>query len=193
MTVWADLGAIELFVSAVWLASEIILGRMTHAKADKADNLDKSSLRILWLTIIPSIIIGIFIGLQRFGFITTGSFTISLIGLLLIILGLIIRWIAILTLRSAFTSNVSIQTGQQLMNTGIYSKVRHPSYTGSLLSFLGLGMTFANWLSMIIIFVPIFLAFRYRIIVEEQVLKGFFGDKYDEYCAGTKRLFPGIY
>ena len=75
----------------------------------------------------------------------------------------------------------------------MYRFVRHPAYTGSLLSFLGLGLAFNNWLSLGLIFIPVLAAFLYRIKVEEKVLRGAFGRDYESYSAETARLIPWIF
>jgi len=109
------------------------------------------------------------------------------------LLGLLIRWTAILTLRKYFTVDVSILPGHQIVKKGLYKYIRHPAYAGSLVSFLGLGLAFSNWLSSIVIVVPILTAFIYRIQVEEQALIQAFGDEYLDYSNTTKRLIPKIY
>jgi len=193
MIVWTRMVALAFPICLLWFLSEIALGRILHSADDRSTSRDKSSLRLLWMTITPSLTVGIFLGLKGVGFIGTGSLAISVAGLILILVGLIIRWIAILTLRRYFTTDVSIQEGHRLVATGIYGIIRHPAYLGSLLSFLGLGLTFSNWLSALVIIGPIFLAFRYRIMVEEQVLVDHFGAAYDQYRRRTKRLIPKIY
>jgi len=193
MIVWTSMVALAFPICLLWFLSEIALGRILHSADARSTSRDKSSLRLLWMTIIPSLAAGIFLGLNGIGFIATGSLAISVAGLILILVGLIIRWIAILTLRTYFTTDVSIQEGHRLVATGIYGIIRHPAYLGSLLSFLGLGLTFSNWLSALVIIGPIFLAFRYRIMVEEQVLVDHFGAAYDQYRRTTKRLVPKIY
>jgi protein-S-isoprenylcysteine O-methyltransferase len=193
MLVWTVLSKFAFLVGLIWLGSEIVLARVTLSKTDKAKSLDRSSLRFLWLIIGVSLAAGIYLGSRGIGLIPNGSLAISVTGLVLIFLGLAIRWTAILTLRRHFTVNVNIGDSHQLIDTGIYRFVRHPSYTGSLVSFLGLGLTFSNWLSALVIFIPIFFAFAYRIKVEEQALSEHFGDKYKQYCLKTKRLLPYIY
>lgn len=193
MTVWTTWTAVSAAIAAIWLVSEIVLGRMTRSKDADARKRDKSSLRLLWGTLIPAMIVGVYLGLHGIGFIAAESRIVSIIGLTLVVLGMGLRWIAIATLRRYFTSNVSIQKGHELVNRGMYRLVRHPSYTGSLLSFFGIGLTFANWLSVLVIFVPVLGAFLYRIRVEEQALAAHFGDEYVRYCRTTRRLVPGIY
>jgi len=179
-------------ISILWVASEIFLAR-TKRSQQTNNRFEKSSPRFLWLIILPSVTAGVFLGVQGIGYLKAGSGIISIAGLALILCGIVIRWIAILTLRKQFTVDVAITKEHRLIKKGIYRFIRHPAYTGSLLSFLGLGLVFSNYLSAIIIFVPICAAFMYRIHVEEKVLLNAFGSEYNDYCASTKRLIPGIY
>lgn len=190
-----NLSIIFLLISLVWLLSEVGLARVKHSKTQDSKELDKSSLRFLWMTIIICIFIGVFLGVWRIGW-RIGYIPvkfISLVGLVLIVLGLIVRWTAILTLKIYFTVDVSIQSNHKIIDKGIYKFIRHPAYAGSLLSFLGLGLAFSNWLSTLVIFIPILIAFIYRIRVEEKALIQAFGDEYLNYSKTTKRLIPKLY
>lgn len=180
------------FVSVIWVASEIILTRIRHSQ-ETDRRFDKSSLRILWITITLSVAAGVFLGLHRTGYFGAGSEVFPLAGIIVILLGLTVRWFAILTLRHQFTVDVSITKDHRIVRTGIYSYIRHPAYAGSLCSFLGLGLYFANYLSLLVIILPIYSAFFYRIRVEEKILAQTFGDEYISYCSSTKRLVPGVY
>jgi protein-S-isoprenylcysteine O-methyltransferase Ste14 len=106
---------------------------------------------------------------------------------------LVMRWLAILSLGRLFTVDVAIMQNHHVVRRGIYKWIRHPSYSGALLSFLGLGTAFSNYFSIAVIFVPICAAFLYRIQVEERALLAAFGDEYREYCATTRRLIPWLY
>jgi protein-S-isoprenylcysteine O-methyltransferase Ste14 len=193
MTVWSNLPKLSIPICLIWFVSEIVLARLLHSKSDSSNKLDRSSLRLLWLAIIPSIFAGAYLGSRGIGYVPAGAFIVSVCGLALIIIGLAIRWTAILTLKRRFTVDVNIQHGHEMVTGGIYGIVRHPAYSGTLLSFLGLGLTFANWLSTLVIFIPILVAFLYRIRVEEKVLIGHFGESYIAYCGRVKRLIPLIY
>ena len=179
-------------VSIAWIVSEIVLARIKHSDTS-SPKLDKSSLRLLWTTIITAIVFGNVLTFSRIGTISTGSYIMIISGLVLIVVGLVVRWTAIITLRKYFTVDVSIVSDHKLVITGIYRFVRHPAYAGSLLSFLGLGIVLSNWLSLLVVFIPITVVFIYRINVEEKALLAFFGDQYSHYCARTKRLIPKIY
>jgi len=170
----------------------VILARLLKAK-ESGKNYDKSSLRILWATILLSIFFGIFIIFTGIGHLSLPYIYLYSTGIAIILLGLLIRWIAILTLKKSFTVNVSVSENQHVVKNGLYKIIRHPSYTGSLLSFLGLAIAFNNWVTMVIIFFPILFAFLYRIKVEEAVLIEAFGDEYKEYINISKKLMPVIY
>jgi protein-S-isoprenylcysteine O-methyltransferase Ste14 len=193
MIVWSSIPKLSTLISLVWCLSEIALGRLRHSTGSSSGKVDRSSLRLLWATIIPAVSVGCYLGARGTGYVAAGAAAVSMCGLVFIIVGLIIRWVAILTLKSHFTTDVSIQSAHRLATSGIYGIVRHPAYSGSLLSFAGLGLTFANWLSTGVILVPILCAFLYRIKVEEEALRGHFGEGYTAYRSKVKCLLPLIY
>ena len=178
-----------IIVSFFWVASEIILTRVKHSTEN--NSVDRGSLKTLWRTIIASVTIGIFSGFQNIGRINSHLF--YWLGIICIIVGLVIRWTAILQLKQMFTVDVAIGSQQRIIKNGIYNYIRHPAYAGSLLSFLGLGIAFSNILSIAIIFIPVCIAFLHRIKIEEKALVEAFGDEYLQYCRMTKRLIPKIY
>jgi protein-S-isoprenylcysteine O-methyltransferase Ste14 len=114
-------------------------------------------------------------------------------GVALIVLGLAIRWTAVVTLWRYFTVDVSIRRDHRVIQHGIYRIIRHPAYLGSLISFIGLGVTFMNWLSLAAIVIGTLIVFSYRIAVEERALVTALGDEYRAYAARTKRLIPGVF
>jgi hypothetical protein len=115
------------------------------------------------------------------------------VGLAILAVGLTLRGTAIRTLGRYFTSNVAIQEGQSVLRTGVYRFMRHPSYTGLWLAFMGLAIHFRNWWSLAITIVPITSAMLYRIHVEEAALIEAFGSDYESYQKSTRRLIPGLY
>ncbi|HMG05340.1 MAG TPA: isoprenylcysteine carboxylmethyltransferase family protein, partial [Chthoniobacterales bacterium] len=104
-----------------------------------------------------------------------------------------VRWYSIVHLGRFFTVDVAIAADHQLIDTGPYRYVRHPSYTGALLAFIGFAMALRNWASVLIISLPIAFAFLYRINVEERALIQALGERYRAYIKRTKRLIPFVY
>lgn len=174
----------------IWILSEIILGRLKRS-GESHSRQDKLSLSVLWVTIMTSIGLGVLFSVLKVAEIDSPYA--SYIGFALILIGLVIRWTAILTLWKYFTVDVAIASDHKLLVHGLYKFARHPSYTGGLISFLGLGLYLGDWASIAVIFVPVCAAFIYRITVEEKALIAHFGDEYRQYAAKTKRLVPGIY
>ena len=178
-----------ILVSAVWLLSEILINLLTQSKKSEAKSHDRNSLSVIWIVIALSITAGVFIAFSypKFGIISFFA------GLSLMIIGITLRLFAIFTLKSYFTADVAIHHDHKLKTDGIFKRVRHPSYSGSLLTFLGLGLTLGNWLSLLIVFLPVLGVFLYRINIEEKALMDYFKDEYTDYQKKTKKLIPLIY
>lgn len=118
---------------------------------------------------------------------------IATVSLILMVLGLILRSWAVLTLGRFFTWHVSVQSGQYVIQNGPYRFIRHPSYTGALLIYLS-GPIFlhAYWTTLLAIAVlPI--AFIRRIHLEETLLQRRLGEEYLRYCQRVKALVPGVW
>ncbi len=176
----------------VWFLSEIILNRLVRSGKTDKKSTDKNTEIYLWVTIIVSITISVFISLNyTLPILLNGQ--LALIGTIIILIGIIIRFIAIKQLGRFFTVNVTIRDEHKLIRSGFYKYLRHPSYTGSLLSFFGFGLSLNNWLSLVIVFLPILFAFIYRMNIEENVLSEQFGKQYQEYISKTKRIIPFVY
>ncbi len=65
-------------------------------------------------------------------------------------------------------------------------------YAGLLVMFLGFGLSFANWLSLLVLMGCALIGLSYRIRVEERVLQEHLGQRYQEYMRRTKRLIPFV-
>ncbi len=153
---------------------------------------DKSS-SILWDLSHLITIVGVIVGFRSNKLTLSSTGAIQTAGFAIMLIGILIRWIAIHELGKYFTGRVTIRTDHHLVKNGPYKWARHPAYTGSLVANFGFGMVFKNWISFILIFVPILLAALYRMEIEEKVLNETFGSEYADYAARVKRLVPGIY
>lgn len=185
------LSAVFYAAITVWLASEIYYKRILKSD-ETAEKKDRSTLNILWVVIMPSVFLGVYIS-KSTAFKITDQQWIYFFGLAMIITGVFIRWIIIRSLGKYFTVDVSIRQDHKIKQDGIYQILRHPSYSFALLTFLGLGLYLNNWVSLFIVFIPACVAFRYRIAVEEKALIETFGEDYLNYRKKTKMLIPLIY
>jgi len=175
-----------------WLVSEILLNRLVRSKNTDSKEMDKNSLNLIWIAISASMTLGILSAIYWAAPIVYNNVFLYL-GSALIVTGMIIRFIAIRTLGKFFTVNLAIHDNHSLIKDGLYKYIRHPSYTGSLLSFAGFALSLNNWFSFLIIFAPILIAFINRISIEERLMLVQFGSAYETYKKHTKRLIPMIY
>jgi protein-S-isoprenylcysteine O-methyltransferase len=104
--------------------------------------------------------------------------------------GIALRLWAVRTLGPRFRTVVMIHDEHQLITTGPYRLLRHPSYAGSLLTLAGLGLALGNWLSLLCAVLGALLGFTRRIPIEEAVLQARFGAEYTAYAQRTWRLVP---
>ncbi|HEX8118840.1 MAG TPA: isoprenylcysteine carboxylmethyltransferase family protein [Pyrinomonadaceae bacterium] len=178
------------FYCVTLVAQRVVLQRR---RARTAADLDKGSYRLFDVTGALSIPAAVVLGFTDYGRVRMFEPYVAGAGLALLVAGTALRWVAIVTLWKFFTPNVSIVEGQRVVRRGLYRLVRHPSYTGLLARYLGLGMALANWLSTALLFLPMLYAILYRIRVEEAALLEHFGEEYETYAGETKRLVPGIY
>ena len=188
-----NLARIVQFVSLLWLLSELVLIARTHLSQRTALRRDRGSRLLLWFVGGAGVAAGTAVRAVSATRIEIARPWLLGISLALIAAGLVIRWTAILTLGSFFNTSVAIHQNHRLVRTGLYRWVRHPSYSGLLTAFLGLGLSFGNWLSVAVMVVPFFAVLLYRIQVEESSLLEALGQDYAEYCKTTKRLLPGIF
>jgi protein-S-isoprenylcysteine O-methyltransferase len=181
-----------MWLGLLYAFSELWLGitRRSHGAAVSRDN---KSLRILWIVILASVFFGIEAAYWFPSAAMPYRYSLRVIGLLVFVLGLALRWYSIGYLGRFFTVDVAIHSGHRVIETGPYRFIRHPSYTGALLAFLGLGLSLGDWWSLAIFILPTFLAFHVRIVVEERALAEAMGEPYRSYQLRTKRLIPSVY
>jgi protein-S-isoprenylcysteine O-methyltransferase Ste14 len=196
LPVRGDNGAMNLLsayiIGPLFGLSELSLSLLKRSRGG-ATRADAGSLRAIWLVVLAALVLAaladfyvpaaaspLLEGLRRWA---VGIF----------IAGLALRWYAVWYLGSLFTVDVAIAADHRLIDTGPYRYVRHPSYSGVLLEFLGLGLAYANWLSLVLLMLPVGLVFARRMRVEEAALIGALGGVYAQYMTRTRRLIPGIY
>lgn len=115
-------------------------------------------------------------------------------GILGIVLGVILRFAAVLSLKNAFTLSVQTTSEQHLIQTGVYRIVRNPAYTGSIISLLGVALACGNLLGIVATVIICSLCYGRRIRVEEKALKEQFPQEFEVYCSKTNyRLIPFLY
>jgi protein-S-isoprenylcysteine O-methyltransferase Ste14 len=180
-------------VALLYPVSELGLILATRARRRGAAHRDRGSVGLIWGAIAIGLVAGYFLQAVPGMRIPLPVSWLHGIALLLLVAGMAIRWTAILTLGRFFTTSVTIQSQHQVVRAGLFRWVRHPSYSGALLAFLGLSLAFGNWLSLAAVLVPILAAFLNRIRVEETALVGALGADYIAYRKSTRCLIPWVF
>ena len=153
---------------------------------------DKGSLWVLYGLITLGYVLSFAIGATKIGRMN-GWDTFFAVGVVLVVIGFIIRLTSILTLKQYFTYSVAKVENQPLIETGLYKIIRHPGYLGQLLIFLGISISVSNWLSILLMMIPVTIGYLYRIKVEESFMIAHMGENYLNYQKRTKRIIPMIY
>lgn len=115
------------------------------------------------------------------------------IGIGFMLGGIAFRWWAIAILGEFFTFDVAVQSGQRVVDNGPYRYVRHPSYTGALMTQIGIGLALGNWAGLFALMVCMAIAYSYRISVEERALIAALGEPYKQYMQRTRRIIPFLF
>ena len=184
--------SIFLVVYALWLFSELAIGGVIPRSRRRGAPIryeDKSSRQLITLSTFLSLTISFLFASSGIAVLPSWAFY---LGIGLMIAGILLRQWSIAVLGRYFSRTVGVQDGQAVVDRGPYRLVRHPAYTGSLLTIVGLGLVLQSWGAVLVLIAFFGVAFGYRIHVEEGVLTSKLGDEYVAYAKRTKRLIPYV-
>lgn len=181
--------SVAIVILFVWLTIDALV--VFRLRTGAAENRDHSSLKLLMIggPVVYALSIGLSYG--RVGALHSLAWQVA--GLVVFALGIVVRSLAIAQLGRFHTPNVAIRGDHQLKEEGLYAYVRHPSYLGALIAFVGFALALGNWLSVLVMLCLMTGIYLYRIREEDAALAAAFGDAFHRYAARTKRLVPGIY
>lgn len=110
-------------------------------------------------------------------------------GVALAALGLGLRVLSIRVLGARFTPTLGVQAEHSLETAGLYARIRHPGYLGTIAASLGAVLTFRSALGLLpLALLLLLLAARVR--REERMLAEHFGDRWREYRARSGAFWP---
>jgi protein-S-isoprenylcysteine O-methyltransferase len=182
-----------LLLCLLWIGAEITLVGKSRRNSQTISESEEQSQRVLWLTISASLVAALYFKSMAWVPIPVAYLPRQMAALLVFITGLYFRYAAVIRLGRFFTTNVSIQIEHELITDGPYRWVRHPSYTGVLLALAAAGIAMGDCVALMLLTVPNFFAFDFRIAIEEKLLHKKFGPVYLTYSSATRKLLPWLY
>ena len=180
----------------VWLVPEMVGMRRQMAKVSRQAGLiqDRGSLGLLlglqWTGLALNFLLAWLLPAAALRWPRTVLF---FLGEAAILLGVGLRWYSIWVLGRYFTRDVVVSPDQQVVQHGPYRLIRHPAYSGTFLTMLGVGLVVTNWASLLCLLLCVFLGHLYRVNIEEQALIQTIGQPYIEYMHRTRRFIPWVY
>jgi len=176
-----------------WAILELKLIRRDARRPVQGESSDRS--RYALMALIPTGLIAAFLapGMVPQARIALAPQPTFYVAIACIWLGIALRLWAISTLGRFFRMSVVMQTNHQLIQSGPYRVLRHPSYTGALITMAGIGLAIGNWLAMLACVGCMLIAFAARIIVEESALAERFGAEFAEHKRRTWAVVPFIW
>lgn len=168
-----------------WLTEALYLPRGTDSRRQLRD---RGSRLVNVASVYASVVLSFFVRWMGWGEINMLA---QSIGVAMMVSGIVLRAWAIYVLGRHFSVRVAIQVEHQLVTNGPYRWLRHPAYTGTLLTLMGLPVALGSAPMAAVVGILFVAAHVYRIRVEEAAMFEKFGDVYREYCSRTWRLFPG--
>ena len=196
--IYTDARAADVFLAAclIWIVPEMVGAFRQTAKASRKEALiqDRGSMGILiglqWVGLALNFLLGWLFPEAALSWHRTAFF---LAGVILMLLGVALRWYSVWTLGSYFTRDVAVSANQKVVQSGPYHFVRHPAYSGTFLTMLGIGLALTNWASLVALLLCVFAGHLYRVRVEEEALSQAIGQPYREYMQHTKRFIPWVF
>lgn len=175
------------WLALTFLIERIIIGNKSRGTARTRE--DRGSALLIYFSVFVSLTVAFrFAGAG----ITPLPDWLFIVGILLMLLGICVREWAVTTLRGSFSFRVSVREDHKVIDRGPYRLVRHPAYSGSILTIVGIGLAVQSAAAVLLLLVFCGIAYGYRIRVEEAALLSELGERYSKYMSRTKRLIPFI-
>ena len=186
--------ALVFWAVYIWaFAPEYRIVRQGVEGVRQANSPDSGSLRFLlgaqWLALLAAILLAVF-GVWEFP--PRSILPLFAIGVTLLVLGSLLRRSCWRTLGEYFTGDVRARSDQPVIRTGPYRLVRHPSYAGAMMMFIGIGLALGSVPALVLLIATTIAAYGYRVAVEERALIETIGEPYRVYMAECKRFIPYI-
>ncbi len=179
----------------IFLVSAILYQIVVERKVDEAGKSDRSNVYFNWTHL--------FINLTYFGllglpvveyFLLKKKINpiISIVGVLMVVLGIWGRNYSIKFLGKYWSGDIEIKEDHRIIREGPYAYVRHPAYLSMIMNGLGLCLIPNAYYSLIFAFIIYVPAYIIRIVLEERIFLKELGEKYLNYKREVPALLPFV-
>lgn len=114
------------------------------------------------------------------------------IGFVLGLGGLLLCWRAQREMGNSWRVGIDRNYKTKLITSGVYQKVRNPTYSGLFLVCAGVFLIFPTIAFMVLVIV-FYISIEFQVRIEEEFLAESHGERYNRYCQTTKRYIPYFY
>jgi protein-S-isoprenylcysteine O-methyltransferase Ste14 len=121
-----------------------------------------------------------------------GAAALSWTGVALVVAGLAFSVWARVHLGRLWSGTVTLKADHAIVRSGPYAITRHPIYTGMLLALFGTSLAM-DTVAAAAGFLLVAAGFIIKSGQEERLLRGHFGEAYEEYRRSTRRLIPFVW
>ena len=153
-----------------------------------------------WWQVVKRLVtslVGLIVCLQLLGWSIwpfVNSSLIQVFGLTLVIVSTVVSvWARrIIGHNWSHAAEYQIKKNHQLVETGIYQYIRHPIYTGIVLSIIGAELVAGSYLVIVFLVILPIVAYN-QARKEEEILTKKFGQNYQRYMRNTKMFIPFVW
>ncbi|MDP1666278.1 MAG: isoprenylcysteine carboxylmethyltransferase family protein [Methylobacter sp.] len=182
-----------LLLGSSWAMLEMAIVYKTRLPCNRSDEQKYRSEQLIWGVVVASLSVALGFKQLHLAVLPLAYFQRQGIALILFTIGLALRFYAVLSLGRFFSTTAMTQSQHVLIDHGPYHFIRHPAYTGLLISFFAAGLAMGDLLAILSLLCPVTYVLNQRIRVEEQGLIDHFGQVYCDYCERTRKLIPWLY
>jgi protein-S-isoprenylcysteine O-methyltransferase Ste14 len=183
-----------LIVLAIWATPDVLDSIRKHPKGNNVIVRDGGSHNFFRIGLSAAIIAAALLAhFHPQGTLPYHRPYLFVLGIALAFAGLALRRWAIHTLGRFFTVDVATFADQRVIDAPPYRRIRHPAYSGSILSLMGTTLMLGQWLGLLLVALAIVVTFSYRVRLEERALLEALGQPYADYMRRTKRFIPYLW
>lgn len=182
-----------LILALCWVLIEVAIIRSSRRRAQATQKHEQRSEKFIWVIVCLSLVFAVILKELQLWPMPIAYINRQGVAVLLFLGGVGLRFYAVFSLGRFFTTRVGIHHAHRLIQSGPYRYIRHPSYTGLIVAFIGAGIAMGDFAALMILLIPVVGVLLKRIGIEEICLLDHFGHEYTCYCSRTKKLIPYLY